>query len=295
MFGRQFDQHLPGLEPERQPRARMTRSVNFPGSPEHQALQSETVRRVAGLHHQREGGVPPVGRRGSIPERLALSHRLERKAAGKGRWESMRGRMSDEDQDGYEDDEPIPTHPKTGLPERGNINTYDPMEGRRNAWAELHAEREPHIGFKSGDVPWALAFHGSAPSARRAAGHNEEIPVAGLATVQRTVSLSRVHEALDNPETTASPRFPKGHEELPHVYEDAGQFTMIDGNHRASAHMLSNQMFMHAKVLRDSDIPRVSAHTGRIHRLKSLAEQNPNVDASAVEERLQRNVYGSNY
>jgi hypothetical protein len=121
----------------------------------------------------------------------------------------------------------------------------------------------------------------------------EEIPVSGLQTVQPTVSLARVHEALDSPATQASPRFPASHKELPHAYEDAGKYTMIDGNHRASAHMIGGQMFMQAKVLRDKDIPKVSAHTERISRAKTAATHNPRVDADEVEARLGRNVYGT--
>jgi hypothetical protein len=298
VFGPQFDQHLPGLEPERQPRARMTKAVRLPHSAEHQALQSETVRRVTAVHYQHswpETPALPAGLRGSIPERLALSHRLERKAQGKARWGSLQTRSQDEGTEAEDYDEPIPTHPTTGLPSYGSMNTYDPREGKRSAWHEEHGEKEPHIGFKEGTVPQALSFHGSAPSARRAIGKSEEVPVQGLRTGQHTVSMSRVHEALESPETRTSPRFPKGHEELPHVYEDAGKYTMIDGNHRASAHMIGQQMFMHAKVLRDSDIPKVSAHTGRINRLKSLAAMNPKVDADVVENRLMRNIYGSEY
>lgn len=285
-LGRQFEQHLPGMEPA--PKAAMTRRVQLPNSAEHQALQSETVKRVAAVHYQRStasGGLLPVGMRGSIPEREALSHRLDRKAQGQARWGSLQARMEDEDggnDDDYDDYEPPGAHPTTGLPERGTMNTF-----------HQRGDRSPHLGFEEGHVPHDLSFHGSAPSARRKHGSVEEIPMQGLATVQRTVSMGRVHEALDNPTTTASPRFPASHKELPHVYEDAGKYTMIDGNHRASAHMIGNQMFMQANVLRNKDIPAVSASTSRISRAKTNATHNPKVDADEVESRLMRNVYGT--
>lgn len=267
----------------------MTRAVYNPFSPEHKALQSQETRRVLGVGHLRRMGghpEPPVGMRGSIPERLATSERFQKKKAGEARWESLRQRMQDEDVGSdydYMDEEPEP-HPTTGLPSYGALPTHKDFEG------------EPAIGFGRGSVPPPLSFHQSTAGARRAAGRAEWIPVPGLQTPQQTVSATRVHQAMENPETTASPRFPPSHRELPHVYEGMGQkpgertYTMIDGNHRASANILQGRLFMEANVLRDQDIPKVTAHTARISKAKTAASRK--TDPDFVEGRMQRNVNG---
>lgn len=294
-----FEQgQFPGLEtPQRPPRPRMTKEVFNPYTAAHSALQSETVRRVTTARTFGQS-LAPAGMRGSIPERLALSHRLDRKRQGEARWETLRERMRDEDIGGdYMDEEPEP-HPVTGLPAWGAIRTYKANPNRQTAWERENADAEPNIGFEYGSVPHEVSFHGSTASARRRAGTAKWIPVPGIRTGQETVSAGRVHQAMESPETTSNPRVP--FRELPHVYEEShptnpGEriYTMIDGNHRMSANILQGKLFAEANVLTSRDKYRVQDITRRVSHLKDRAARK--TDPDFVESRMNRNVYGDEY
>jgi hypothetical protein len=268
----------------------MTRAVFNTFTPEHRALQSETVRAVVASRYGSTRPLAPAGMRGSIPERVALAGRLAKGRAAEGRWESLRRRHQEEGMDpgdyDYMDEEPE-THPVTGLPSWGAVHTFAPRYGGD--------PEAPNIGMEHGAVPGGLSFHGSAPSARRRAGTEKWIPTVGLRTPQDTVSASRVHEAMEDESTRYNPRVP--FRELPHVYESTGQrpgertYTLIDGNHRASANILQGKMFMEANVLTDADIPHVQEMTRRISEAKTRAARR--TDPDFVESRMNRNIYGT--
>lgn len=294
-LSRQFQGQFPGMESE--PRPRMTRQVQNVYSPEHNALESETVRRVTALHHSRPGDtIRPAGMRGSIPERVALSHRLDKQRQGRERWDSFRARLQDEDIGGDYDmmDEPPEPHPATGLPSYGSARTYPDRSSR----AFGLPDEQPVVGFHEGQVPHPLSFHGSSASARKQWGSREWIPVAGLRTVQPTVSLNRVHQIIEDPKTGVSPRIPmQGYSELPDVFEQqtglkSGErvYTGIDGNHRLSGEILQNRMFTEANVVREENIPDIGRTTTKISRAKTRASSKVNADF--VEHRVNRLVYG---
>lgn len=250
------------------------------------------------------GGYKPAGMRGSVPDRAGLEGRVARQAQGHQRWESMRTRMEDErfdpDEDLDELDQPIPAHPRTGLPAYGEIRTITPSHPDPGL-GDIHS-----IGMRSGSVPRPLSFHESSPSARNSVGKLEWIPVPGMQTVQSTVSSQRVHQALESPETTQNPRIPRSiRPDVPHVYASQDhdhmgalkgeRFTVIDGNHRMSAHILSGRLFAEARVLRDKDIPGVTMKSKQVREAKSRAESGQ-ADRGVTEEvegRMNDRVYGT--
>lgn len=221
----------------------------------------------------------PVGMRGSMVDRLRSPERHSKMLQQRGRWESMRGRVDDEGYDGWGDDEEEEalTHPRTGLPIHGEIDTA-------------------HIGLgQEGHIDANVSYHGSTSFARRSASTVREIPIASagykaLHTVQRTVSSHRVHEAMEDPSTTASPRFPGALKELPYVYENnPGKHTVIDGNHRMSAAVMRGEMFQPARVITRQDVPKIMdiTHNAK-ERRKRVAEADPEREARsrlALEDR----------
>lgn len=244
------------------------------------------------------GARQPVGMRGSISDRKRQPEREARMAQGRARWDSMRARISD---DNYDEDYegPAPLHPRTGLPTHGEIRTITPSHPDPRL-GPVHS-----IGMRSGDrMPKGIGFHDSAPSARNAVGKLEWIPVPGIKTVQSSVSAQRLHQTIEHPETTQNPRIPASiRPDVPHVFASHGQmdaeehesYTVIDGNHRMSNHVLSGRLFAQARVLRATDIPAVRERTRKV----AVARVNANLKADDrgatedVQARMQDRIYGT--
>lgn len=247
--------------------------------------QPRSAHAAAVLASQKRWPVAPVGMRGSVGERTAMEGRLQRKAQAHDRWDSYRKRMADDDYSSNydngeedEDDEYLPgPHPRTGLPSWGNLNTHD------------------DIGFGSGNVPSQASFHGSAPSARNAVGKVKWVPTVGLNTTQAEVSSQRVHQIIEDPNTGQTPRIPASiRPDVPHVYHSLrDDYTLIDGNHRASAEALQGRMFMQARVIESDDVGKVATKSKAVVAHKQAAERNPNIDHEEVTRRLYDRLYGT--
>lgn len=277
------------------------RQLALPGM-EHLAPEEQTVSRPkhsSDISKRNQG--KPVGMRGSASDRLYMDRtmpdRLARKRQNRERGESYVMRNEDEDEAGmaygqHELAEEHGTHPRTGFPNKGEIETYPNSD---TSWRE-----GTHLHMDEGYVPDPLRFHHSAPSARRLVGKDTEVPLYSaysdsfIGTAQPTVSAQRVHQQLEEPESAKSPRFHgTAIEELPHVYREreplrpSGEIqdthTVIDGNHRTAAHLLSGQMFMRSRVLEDADIPEVQSRTARLKKQISDARHNPNRNPRAEE------------
>lgn len=222
----------------------------------------------------------PVGMRGTIGDRQALTERMGRQRQGEERWNTYRQRMEedDEDRDNSYDEQPE-NHPRTGLPSYGPLNTHH------------------DIGFEYNDTPHAVSFHGSAASARTAAGNKRLgwVPTPYLGTAQSSVSSSRVHGLMEDESSGQNPRIPRSvSADAPHVYHDEhDDYTIIDGNHRASADMLQGRLFTQAHVIRPTDIPDVRRRTIAINTAKARAGQSH--DADKAMEKLTARVYGEDY
>jgi|SRR5687767_952616 len=247
------------------------------------------------------GARKPVGMRGSVSDRKRQPEREARQAQGRARWDSMRSRIEDQNHDEYDDEDgdTPPLHPRTGLPSYGEIRTITPTHPDPRL-GPVHS-----IGMKSGDhVPKGIGFHDSTPSARNAVGKLEWIPVPGIKTVQSTVSAQRLHETIDNPGTTQNPRIPTSiRPDVPHVFASHGQmdaeehesYTVIDGNHRMSNHVLSGRLFAQARVLRATDIPAVRERTSKVNQAKARAkfgQQDRGVEED-VQARMNNRIYGT--
>lgn len=277
---RQFQPTLPGME-----------HLAAPAAPEKglgRPRTSETVHKVLGATPPGK----PAGMRGSIPHRAEMADRLGRQIQNRGRWESLRIRVDDERHTEYGDDEdtmPVRPHPRTGLPSYGEASTHD------------------DIGMARSAVPHGLSFHGSAASARNKVGKAEMIPLYNMrqpyakqmiGTVQDRVSSRRVHEAMEHPETTRSPRFHgPGMEELPHVYKRSlgtygEEHTVVDGNHRTASHILQGRLFMQARTVSDADIPEVQRRTKKTQGAIDRALSDPG-RAARHEKRHNDLIFGA--
>lgn len=201
----------------------------------------------------------PVGMRGSLAERRGVPARIAAQRGAHDRIESFQSRMQDEgggDDGDYMEEPDI--HPTSGFPTYGAISTHD------------------DIGMPSRQVPDWASFHGSAVSARRRHGTVTEVPIQdangpSIGTPQWSVSASRMHEQMDNPETRSNPRL--GYTEHPDVYHDPwlGEHTVIDGNHRIAGALMRNEMFQPANVLTEANRKGVAADTKRVNRAKVSA------------------------
>jgi len=269
------------------------------------------AKRVLPVGRDAYTGTKPVGMRGRAIDRFTLPDRLAKQAQGRDRWESLRARIDDGDNDeDYDDGDHRPLHPRTGLPMYGEIKTHG-KKGLGMGSADV-----ARIGDSSetAAVPRWATYHGSTPSARRMGSEVKEIPLhqssdpelpgwnnnlgpRPIATPQDTVSAQRLHEALDRPETTASPRLP--YREMPYVYQVGEGMsehnTVIDGNHRTGAHILQGQMFMQARVVTPASKGVVQAQTSKINNAKkrALFDQHGNDRSEQVEQRMNDRLYGT--
>jgi len=220
---------------------------------------------------------PPVGMRGSIPERAALGARFEKRDANRKIRDMSRARMQDEDYDPEAYDDPVgpEPHPKTGLPAWGNLSTHH------------------DIGFgTSTSVDPAATYHGSTMSAWQQHGQRKFVATPLLNTGQTHVSSQRLHAAIEDPSTRAHGRIP-GRDELPRVFHDRmhGTESIVDGNHRLSADLLQGKLFSEVLWADNRSLPAMRATNQRIHKAKGNATRK--VDADFVYERQMNRYYGT--
>lgn len=161
-------------------------------------------------------------------------------------WGQSDNAESHRDEHGYWQEGPE-THPATGLPMTGQYLRDDDS----NTWM---SERMPYTGWGSGstkEVPHQMSFHGSTHTSWRKHSATEFVPLnQPIYSHQADVSLSRVHQLMDDREGTSDSRSARGlRKELPRMFKDrAGDYNIIDGNHRVTSDILAGRLFTEARV-----------------------------------------------
>jgi hypothetical protein len=221
----------------------------------------------------------PAGMRGSIADRAGLPDRLRQADVIHAQDVSQRMRYADSSHDEY--DEGAEPHPRTGLPDRGDLSTSDDIG------------LNPHSG---GIPPWA-SFHESSRAAWAKHGKVQEVPIPTLLTGQGEVSSQRVHELIDNPNTRDARSVRGLAPDLPRVYRnDMGDDLLVDGNHRMTADLLQGRMFGQARVVTSNQRPEMTATNHRMHKAVERAEAKMKYERGNedfVEKRRWDRIYGS--
>lgn len=221
--------------------------------------------------------------RGELPDPGVRSPdvvaRIDRQTLNRETWETKRLRIEDDNAQMYRDFE----HEEADL---GEESASAPLGEPGNITTE-------EIGLKRwgvrSPVPDAARFVKTAKKSWRTAqgpGGYREIPVSGLHTLQHDVSSRGVARIMAGGDVS-SPRLP--YRERPRVwFDDKSQtHTLIDGNHRASAAVLNNEMFLPAWVASNKDLPKMQKDADQLRRHRRNAAAN--VDEDFVWERMKRN------
>lgn len=221
---------------------------------------------------------PPVGLRGSIPERLGLADRLERRNQNRARWKSFQARGRDE---GFEDtDEPLTTHPTTGLPAVGEIKT-----------ADLGMKQAPESA-----IPQGISFHGGTVRAWMEHGRDAEVVTSNLMTPQREISAHRLHEVLADPGTHDNNEIRGLPKDKPRVFRDRvhDREILVDGNHRIGADLLQGKLFSNVRLVDNRDLPGMRRTNTRVREAVARSNENPNINhADFVAARMNDRYYGT--
>lgn len=169
---------------------------------------------------------PPAGLRGSIQERVGLADRIERRDANRDRWKSYQGRAND-------------------------------GEGVSSPFPVIRAATA---------VPRGISYNGGTEASWYEHGKVDFVATPNLVTPQETVSASRLHETTTRPETHSSNELRGLPRNLPRVYRDTNKDreVIVDGNHRLTTDLLQGKLFSEARVLTNTDLPKVRQTNKRI-------------------------------
>ena len=179
------------------------------------------------------------------------------------------------------DIEDIGYHPRTGLPAAGEMRSDEATDGRiGHIWG-------PHSG-----VPAEATYWGSTRSARNK-GDLVEIPIQSsnedypaINTVQERVSAQRVNSLMGDRSLGSTPRIPRQlGRDVPVVWQefpDQAQHglaelhppTLIDGNHRMTADVLSGQLFAQVRQITPQNLDKVAAQSAKVKYAEQDAQEN---------------------
>jgi hypothetical protein len=241
----------------------------------------------------------------------ARDQRIARRKQNYARWDSLRARRDDmvrqEEAEMY------------GEYDSGEDSLIVPDE--QDTWGGLVVRRRTIGEVTSGDfapsgevdtnqfypniagnpVPAPFRFQGAPESSWRRWGTYREVPLQDVRTLQSTVSASRLREILDNPDARSSPRLP--YVERPHAYvagpsfdtDGRDRYIITDGNHRAMAHAVRNEMFLPVQAAGGITTQnRFEDDAARVSRAKRSRNENPYQNPD-WKERLNERYYGSGY